>query len=307
MLQIRRFEEASAKAYASGKVKGFCHLYIGEESVAVGALAALEERDYVIATYRDHGHALARGMSSKEIMAELFGKVTGCSKGLGGSMHLFDAEKNFMGGHGIVGGHVAVATGLAFGSEYKRERAVTVCFLGEGAINIGGFHEGVSLAALWNLPIVFIIENNQYAMGTPLYRSQRIEDLSKKAVGYGIPGLRIDAGDVLDVYDCVKGAVNRAREEKGPTIIETITYRYRGHSMSDPAKYRTGEELEAQKQKDPIKDAENQLMAAGMGKEDFKLIDEEIKAEIKEAVEFAEKSDPPPLSMLHQYTYSQPM
>lgn len=303
MKLIRRFEEAAAKAYATKKIKGFCHLYIGEESVAVGAIATLESRDYIISTYREHGHALARGLDPKAVMAELYGKETGCSKGLGGSMHLFDREKNFMGGHGIVGGHVAVGTGIAYASRYNKERAVTLCFLGEGAINIGGFHEGLSLAALWSLPIVFIIENNLYAMGTPLYRSQRREDLSQKALTYGINRNRIDAANVYDVYDAIKDAVNHARAEKGPTLIEAITYRFRGHSMSDPAKYRTNEELEERKQQDPIKITYEELLKNGVSEEELKAVDDKAKKEVTEAVEFAEKSDFPSLSMLHQYTY----
>ena len=304
MSLIRRFEEAAAKAYAQQKIKGFCHLYIGEESVAVGAIGCLEPRDYVLATYREHGHALAKGMSPNSIMAELFGKVTGCSKGLGGSMHLFDTHLRFMGGHGIVGAHVAVATGIAFGSTYKNEKAVTLCFLGEGAVNIGGFHEGLSLAALWSLPIVFIVENNLYAMGTPLYRSQHLEDISQKALAYGINRAKVDAANVMDVYDVIKKAVNRARSEKGPTLVEAIAYRHRGHSMSDPAKYRTPAELEAQKQKDPLSVARAALLEAGVAEEELDGIDNTSKEKVQEAVKFAEESEAPPLSMLRQYTYA---
>ena len=307
MLLIRRFEEASAKAYANGKIRGFCHLYIGEESVAVGAIAATNEKDYVVTTYRDHGHALARGLAPNAIMAELFGKIDGCSKGLGGSMHLFDAQKHFMGGHGIVGGHVALAAGIAFASQYKKERSVTMCFLGEGATNIGGFHEGMSLASLWHLPIVFIVENNLYAMGTPLYRSQHMVDISQKAVAYGMQKDRIDAGNVRDVFESVKKAVNRARGGDGPTLIETLTYRYRGHSMSDPAKYRTKEELESRRQKDPIKITEKELIDAGISNDELQNIDNECKKTAADSLEFAENSPQPPLSMLHQYTYMQPI
>ena len=303
MLLIRRFEEAAAKAYAGGKIKGFCHLYIGEESVAVGAIGALESNDYVIATYREHGHALAKGMQPNAIMAELFGKETGCSKGMGGSMHLFDKSVRFMGGHGIVGGHVAVATGLAFGSRYQRERAVTLCFLGEGAVTIGGFHEGLSMASLWKLPVVFIVENNLYSMGTPAYRHLAQPDITLRADGYGMPGHRIDGGDVMVVNETIKEAVNRARSDEGPSLIEVITYRYRGHSMSDPAKYRPEGELEAMKQKDPLLISSAQLLEDGITEEELKSMDENAKSIVLEAVDFAEQSPFPPISSLHKYTY----
>lgn len=303
MLLIRRFEEAAAKAYASQKIKGFCHLYIGEESVAVGAIGCLKKSDYAISTYRDHGHALAKGISPREVMAELFGKETGCSNGLGGSMHLFSNEFNFMGGHGIVGGHVAVASGIAFASQYMRQRSVTLCFLGEGATNIGGFYEGLTYASLWNLPVVFIIENNLYSMGTPLFRSQPVEDLSQKAKGFGMPGKRFDAANVRDVYDEVKKAVNRARSGKGPTLLEAITYRFRGHSMSDPAKYRPGGELEEKKKKDPIKITRDELLDAGKTEEELKGYDDEAKAISQDAVQFAEESDFPTKEVLDQFTY----
>ena len=303
MLLIRRFEEAAAKAYASQKIKGFCHLYIGEESVAVGAIGTLQKSDNVICTYRDHGHALAKGMTPRSVMAELFGKETGCSKGLGGSMHLFDSELGFMGGHGIVGGHVAVASGIAFASQYLRQRSVTLCFLGEGATNIGGFYEGITYAALWNLPVVFIIENNLYSMGTPIFRSQPLEDLSQKANGFGIPGKRFDAADVKVVYEEVKKAVNRARSGKGPTLLEAITYRFRGHSMSDPAKYRPSGELEEKKQKDPLKITYDELLDMGIKEEELAAWDENAKAQSLDSVQFAEESNFPDKSLLDQYTY----
>ena len=307
MLLIRRFEEACAKAYSSGKIRGFCHLYIGEEPVAVGAISAIEKKDYIVTTYRDHGHALARGLDPRAVMAELFGKEAGVSKGFGGSMHLFDIEKNFMGGHGIVGGHIALAVGIAFAAQYKRERAVTLCFMGEGATNIGGFHESLSLAALWNLPIVFIVENNLYSMGTPLYRSQHMVDISQKADAYGMQKERIDAVNVRDVYESVKVGVNRARGGGGPTLIEAITYRFRGHSMSDPAKYRTKEELESHRQKDPIKITEKELIDSGVNIDELKKIDEECKKISTDALEFAEKAEQPSVSRLREFVYRQPI
>lgn len=290
MLLIRRFEEATAKAYASGKIKGFCHLYIGEEPVAVGAIENLDERDYVICTYREHGHALARGMSPRSVMAELFGKSTGCSKGLGGSMHLFSRELNFMGGHGIVGGHVAVASGHAFASKYRRDRGVTVCFIGEGGTNIGGFFEGLTYASLWNLPVIFIIENNLYAMGTPLYRAQPTRDLTAKAKAFNMASHRIDALDVELVYETVNQAVVHARSGQGPTLIEMITYRFRGHSMSDPAKYRPAGELEEMKEKDPLDTTRQRLIDQGVTAAEMDALDLRIAATVDDAVQFAEAS-----------------
>lgn len=291
MLLLRHFEEAAAKAYATGKIRGFCHLYIGEEPVAVGAIENLEKQDYVIATYREHGHALARGMSSREVMAELYGKKTGCSQGLGGSMHIFSKELNFMGGHGIVGGHIAVAAGHAFASKYRRENAVTLCFIGEGGTNIGSFYEGLTYAALWNLPVVYIIENNLYAMGTPLYRSQPTRDLTNKAKAFKIPSARIDALSVELVYQTVREAVVRARSGQGPTLIEAITYRFRGHSMSDPAKYRPPGELEAMKEKDPLDTTRAKLLKGGLGEKALEAINDEVMAEVEDAVQFAENSE----------------
>ncbi|MHC5022262.1 MAG: pyruvate dehydrogenase (acetyl-transferring) E1 component subunit alpha, partial [Planctomycetota bacterium] len=261
MLLIRRFEEESARAYSKGKIGGFLHLYIGQESVAVGASAALQPGDYTITTYRDHGLALARGTTSKAAMAELFGKVTGCSKGLGGSMHFFDAEHAMYGGHGIVGGHLPLAAGMAFASKYRGEDRVTMVFYGEGASSIGAVHEAMSLAALWKLPIVFVCENNQYAMGTSLARSMAMTDISLRADAYGMAKDRFVADDVFSVRDRLASAVERARKGDGPSLIEIRTYRYRGHSMSDPAKYRTKEELEEQKKRDALTRLRNDLLA----------------------------------------------
>src|SRR5207342_1601894 len=247
MLLIRRFEERASQQYQAQKIGGFCHLYIGQEAVVCGAVAATRPDDYLITAYRDHAHALARGTSANACMAELFGKVTGCSKGLGGSMHFFDKEHHMLGGYGIVGGHIPIAAGTAFASKYRGEDRVTVVFFGEGAVSIGDFHEGMSLAALWKLPIVFICENNEYAMGTPLSRELSVEDVSMKALGYGMARDRFFADHVLTVKDRLGDAIERARETQEPTLVEIRTYRFRGHSMSDPGKYRTAEELEERK------------------------------------------------------------
>jgi pyruvate dehydrogenase E1 component alpha subunit len=306
MLLIRRVEEESARGYAEGKIGGFLHLYIGQEAVAVGALAALEPDDYVVTTYRDHGIALAKGMSPKALLAELFGKVTGCSKGLGGSMHLFDKEHHMLGGYGIVGGHIPLAAGVAFASKYRQDGRVTVCFFGEGAVSIGGFHEGLSLAALWKLPIVFVCENNEYSMGTPLSRSMSVEDVSLKALGYGMDRDRFFADDVLEVERRMSEAVKRAREQGLPTLVEVRTYRFRGHSMSDPAKYRTQAELDEHKKRDPLARARAALVERGAGEPTLKEIESSIEAEVADALKFARESPPPTLADLEAATYKGP-
>ena len=292
MMVIRRFEEESARAYAQGKIGGFLHLYIGQEAVAVGTNAVLEPGDYVFQTYRDHGIALARGMTPRAAMAELFGKDAGCSRGLGGSMHFFDVEHNFLGGWGIIGGHLALAAGTAFKSKYNGDGRVTVCFFGEGATNIGGFHEAMSLAGLWKLPAVFICENNHYAMGTPLHRTSPLEDLSIKAQGYGMVGGHFVGHDVEVVIDQVRTAVDRARRGEGPTFLEIDTYRFRGHSMSDPAKYRTREELEEHKKKDPVQVTRKQLLELGAVEADLDAIDHEVDDLIDDCVKFANEAEP---------------
>ncbi len=304
MLLIRRFEEASAKAYSQGKIGGFLHLYIGQEASAVGAIANLGEGDSVVGTYRDHGIALARGMTARACMAELYGKVTGCSKGLGGSMHFFDAEKRMLGGDGIVGGHVAIAAGAAFASKYRGLKEVTVCFLGEGSVSIGGFHEALSLAALWSLPLVVIVENNEYSMGTPLERTMSVHDTSQKAHGYGMASDRFTSGDVLEVKRRVGEAVARARETSKPTLIEVRTYRYRGHSMSDPGKYRTADEVEERKKTDPILRAETDLRTLGLVDADFARIEAEIEFEIEDCLRFAEESAEPGEELIEAFTYA---
>jgi pyruvate dehydrogenase E1 component alpha subunit len=292
MMVIRRFEEEAARNYAKGKIGGFLHLYIGQEAIAVAAAEVLEEGDYVFQTYRDHGTALALGVSPNAGMAELFGKDSGCSRGFGGSMHFFDVQRGFYGGWAIVGGHLALAAGTAFKSKYAGENRVTMCFFGEGSTNIGGFHEAMSLAGLWKLPVVFVCENNQYAMGTPLERTSPIEDLSIKAKGYGMVGDRFEGHDVDVVQKRMAEAVQRARTGGGPTFIEIQTYRFRGHSMSDPAKYRSRTELEQRKQQDPIAVVKERLIGLGVEENTLDDIDLEVDAEIDEAVRFANEGEP---------------
>jgi len=290
MLAIRRMEEASAKAYSQGKIGGFLHLIIGQEAVCVGAIAALEQKDYVVATYREHGHAYAKGVTSRSILAELYGKKTGCVKGLGGSMHIFDKATNFLGGYGIVGGHVPIAAGAAFASKYRGDKAVTLCFFGEGASTIGGFAEGLALAALWKLPVVLICENNQYSMGTPLYRSLAVEDVSMRALAHGMARDRFDGDDVVKVKRRIAEAVERARTTGEPTLVEVVTYRFRGHSMSDPGLYRTKDEVEEWKRRDPLNRSRARLTELGMKEEELTALEDDVKAEIEDAVRFAEES-----------------
>ncbi|MEO8452841.1 MAG: pyruvate dehydrogenase (acetyl-transferring) E1 component subunit alpha [Gemmatimonadota bacterium] len=291
MLAIRRMEEAAAKAYAQGKIGGFLHLIIGQEAICVGAIACLPPNDYVVATYREHGHAYAKGVSARAIMAELYGKRTGASKGLGGSMHIFDRETNFLGGYAIVGGHVPIAAGAAFASKYRSDKRVTLCFFGEGSATIGGFQEGIALAALWNLPVVFICENNQYSMGTPLYRSLAVEDVSMRALAHGMARDRFDGDDVLRVKRRIQTAVDRARETGEPTLVEVRTYRFRGHSMSDPGLYRTREEVVEWRTRDPVAFARRRLVEEGSAsEEELEEVEASVKAEIADAVRFAEES-----------------
>jgi pyruvate dehydrogenase E1 component alpha subunit len=292
MLAIRRMEEASAKAYSQGKIGGFLHLIIGQEAVCVGAIAAAEETDYVVATYRDHGHAYAKGSSARAILAELYGKKTGLVKGLGGSMHLFDKEHNFLGGYGIVGGHVPIAAGAAFASKYRNDGRVTLCFFGEGASTIGGFAEGLALAGLWKLPVVLICENNQYSMGTPLYRTLAVEDVSLRALAHGMARDRFDGDDVIKVKRRIAEAIERARTSSEPTLVEVVTYRFRGHSMSDPGLYRTKDEVEEWKRRDPLNRSRARLVELGMPEAELEALEAEVKAEIEDAVKFAEDSPP---------------
>jgi pyruvate dehydrogenase E1 component alpha subunit len=305
MLAIRRIEEALAKAYALRKFGGFLHLYIGQEAVAVGSLAALKQDDYVFTTYRDHAHAYVKGMSARAIIAELFGKETGCSKGLGGSMHLFDAPNHFMGGYGIVGGHIPLAAGTAFASKYRNDGRVTLCFFGDGSVAQGAFHEAVTLATLWRLPVVFICENNLYSMGTPLYRSMSVADISQKALAYGMARDRFDGYDVLRVRDRIAEAVRRARNESMPTLIEIVTYRFRGHSMSDAGLYRTKEVVEEQKKRDPVAIGRDYLVGAKVPEKEIEEIEEKVRAEVDDAVQFADDSPELAFEKLESFTYKE--
>src|SRR5947209_9550725 len=253
MLLIRRFEEKCAESYSLGKIGGFCHLYIGQEAVAVGAISALRPDDYVLTSYREHGQAIAKGIPPDAVMAELYGKAGGCSRGKGGSMHLFDKDVNFLGGHAIVGGQIPLATGVAFASKYKETDQVTLCFFGEAAVNQGAFHESLNMAQLWKLPCIYICENNQYGMGTSLARAMSLQNVAAKACAYELASEFVDGMDVLAMREATLRAVKRAREESLPTLLEARTYRYMGHSMSDPGKYRTRAEIEKYQERDPIK------------------------------------------------------
>lgn len=307
MLTIRRVEEAAAKAYAQGKIGGFLHLGIGQESVCVGAIAALEPTDYVVATYREHGHYIAKGGTPKEVLAELYGRETGAARGLGGSMHLFSAKHRMLGGYGIVGGHVPLACGAAYSSKYRGTGEVTLCFFGEGSANQGAFHEGLSLAGLWKLPIVFICENNQYSMGTPLYRTLAVPDVTERAAGYAMARDRFAGDDVLRVRERVTEAVKRARTQMQPTLIEVETYRFRGHSMSDPGHYRTKDEIEQWKKRDPVPVARERLLSDyGVKEDDLISLEAAVKAEVNEAVRFADQSPPADPSKLWDYIYADP-
>ncbi|CAF0701818.1 pyruvate dehydrogenase (acetyl-transferring) E1 component subunit alpha [Candidatus Methylacidithermus pantelleriae] len=294
MLLIRRFEEKAAQAFTLGKIKGFCHLYIGQEAVAAGALSILEPTDPVVAGYRDHGLALARGLSPHRCMAELFGKRTGLCKGKGGSMHFFDVTKHFYGGHGIVAAQMPLAAGIAFAQKYQGTRRVTVCFLGDGAVNQGVFHETLNLVSVWKLPVVYIIENNQYAMGTHVGRSTAGLPLVNRARSYDLAAIVADGMDVEDVREKVGEAVHLARTEQEPSLIEARTYRYRGHSMADPATYRPRDELEKYRQVDPLMRYLKRLLEEEIvSKEQAEALDKEIRSIVQEAFEFADKSPDP--------------
>jgi pyruvate dehydrogenase E1 component alpha subunit len=306
MILVRRFEERAAEAYAQGKIGGFCHLYIGQEAVATGATAALRADDYIVTSYREHAHALVRGTSSRAVMAELFGKATGCSRGKGGSMHLFDVERGFLGGHAIVGSHIPLAAGVAFAVKSRGTDQVAACFFGEAAVNIGAFHETLNMAALWGLPAVFICENNRYGMGTALERAAAVYDISHRACSYDMAAEIADGMDVLAMYDVMARAVTRAREEKLPTLIEARTYRYMGHSMADPihGHYRTKEELEEQKSRDPIEQLTHRLRQADLLDDgDLDALRRSVEEEVDDAVRFSDESPDPELSELHTDVY----
>src|SRR6476660_6544374 len=296
MMLIRRFEEKAGEAYSLGKIGGFCHLYIGQEAVAVGSLAALGPDDYITCSYREHGHALARGISARSVMAELFGKAAGCSGGKGGSMHLFDASLGFLGGHGIVGGHIPLTTGMAFAAKYRDTDQVAVCYFGEAAVNNGAFHEALNMAALWKLPCIYVCENNRYGMGTALERASAIYDISERASSYDMINEVVDGQDVLTMKNAMDRAVERARDEKAPTLLEVRTYRFMGHSMSDPihGHYRTKEEVEEHRKRDPIVLWSRKLISDGiMDEPAVRALDAEVTAEIADAYAFAEKAEDP--------------
>lgn len=305
MLLIRRFEELSGQMYGLRKIGGFCHLYIGQEAIAVGSVAALDlQKDYVLTAYRDHGHALACGMDPNAVMAELYGKITGCSRGKGGSMHMFDAEKHMLGGNGIVGAHIPVATGVGLKVKYREEDGVVLCFFGDGAIHQGSFHESLNLAKIMGLPVIYVCENNQYGMGTAFTRVSAVEDLSVRGTSYDIPGKQVNGMDALEVYDEMSKAVKQVRKNSEPLLFEMKTYRYRGHSMSDPAKYRTKDELDSYKSQDPIVILQKRLIEAGVLDEDgIGKLDEKAKKVSKEAVEFAENSDEPGIDTMYEDIY----
>ena len=307
MLLIRRFEEKAAEGYALGKIGGFCHLYIGQEAVAVGSIAALRPDDYVISSYREHGQALARGVPPTAVMAELYGKAAGSSKGKGGSMHLFDVSRHFMGGHAIVGGHLPLATGIAFAIKYRGGDQVCVCYFGEAAVNIGAFHEALNMASVWKLPVIYLCENNRYGMGTAFERVAAVTDVVEHACSYDMAAELVDGMDVHAVRRAMERAVTRARGGGHPTLLEVRTYRFMGHSMSDPLHgvYRTKDEVEEQKKKDPITRLSHALEEAGaLDQDGLKALDADVRAEVEAAVKFAESAPDPDPSALHAHVLS---
>ncbi len=304
MLLMRKFEEKAGQLYGQQKIRGFCHLYIGQEAVLAGAMSVLKPEDSLITAYRDHAHAIAKGVSSNSIMAELYGKATGCSKGKGGSMHMFSKEKHFYGGHGIVGGQVPLGAGIAFAEKFKGTGFLNVAYMGDGAVRQGALTETFNMAALWKLPVIFVCENNGYAMGTSLARTTADTDIYKLGLPYGIPSSPVDGMDPAAVHKAMDEAAQRARAGEGPTFLEMRTYRYKGHSMSDPQKYRTKEELESYKAKDPIELVKHTILSEGYADEKWlEDIDAKVKAEVDESVKFAEESPWPEASELYTDVY----
>ena len=304
MLLQRRFEERTAEAYALGKIGGFCHLYIGQEASGTGVISVLRDDDYIVTTYRDHGQALARGMTPREIMAELFGRSDGCARGKGGSMHLFSRDRNFLGGHGIVGGHIPLATGVGFAIKYRGGDQVCVCFMGEAAVNNGAFHEALNMAALWKLPVIYVIENNRYGMGTALERASAINDIYERGAAYDMARNSVDGQDVLAVRASTMEAVERARTESMPTLLEIRTYRFMGHSMSDAVSgtYRTKQELDEYLKRDPISLLRSKMEENGEITEDeVTALDEELKAIVEDSWQFADASPEPPPEALYEH------
>ncbi len=301
MLLIRRFEEKAGQLYGMGQIGGFCHLYIGQEAVAVGIQSALEKNDSVITSYRDHGIMLAADSDPKTVMAELLGKATGCSKGKGGSMHMFDLEKRFYGGHGIVAAQVPIGTGIAFAYKYKKENNLCVTYFGDGAAHQGQVYESFNMAKLWDLPVIYVLENNEYAMGTSVKRAASTPDLFKRGESFGIPGKRVDGMNFIAVREAAKEAVEYVKNGNGPILLEMKTYRYRGHSMSDPAKYRTKEEVNEYREKhDPIMQMENHLVSKKIAtKAELEKLEEKVLSVVKEAIEFSQNSPLPDESELY--------
>jgi len=306
MLLWRKFEEKAGQLYIQQKIRGFCHLYIGQESLVAGAMSAIKKEDRVITAYRDHIHPIARGVEPGKVMAELYGKKTGVVKGKGGSMHMFSKEHNFFGGHGIVGGQIPLGAGIAFADKYRDSDNITLCFLGDGAVHQGSFHETLNMAMLWKLPVIFIIENNQYAMGTSVNRSSSVTDLYKLGNAYNIPSKEINGMICEDVHNAITEAVENVRKGKGPSLLEMKTYRYKGHSMSDPAKYRTKEEVESYKAQDPIQGVLETIKKKKFATEDeLEKINKQVKKVVEDAVKFAEESEFPDTAELYQDVYTQ--
>lgn len=312
MLTMRRFEEKAGQMYGLKKIGGVCHLYNGQEAVASGSIRALDlSKDYVLTSYRDHAHAIGCGIEPKKIMAELYGKITGVSRGKGGSMHMFDPEKHMLGGNGIVGAQIPLATGTAFAQAYwhklgkTKDLGVTLCYFGDGAIHQGAFHESLNLARIWDLPVIYLVENNRFGMGTAVKRVSAVEDFNLKASGYDIEGRILNGMDFLDMYEGITEIIKESRENGKAFLVDVKTYRYKGHSMSDPAKYRTKEELESFKNQDPIHTLMAEMIEAKMLTEDeYKKMDDEVKQLIKDAVDFADKSEEPPLHTMYEDIYA---
>jgi len=306
MLLMRKFEEKAGQLYIQQKIRGFCHLYIGQEALVAGAISATKPSDNYITAYRDHAHPIGLGMDPKYVMAELYGKETGCTKGKGGSMHMFDNKLNFFGGHGIVGGQIPLGAGIAFADKYKGNDNVTLCYMGDGAVRQGAFHEALNMAMHWKLPVIFIIENNNYAMGTSVERVSNVTELRQMAEGYEMPNEQVDGMACEPVHEAIERAVNRARKGDGPTLLEMRTYRYKGHSMSDPAKYRTKEELEEYKTLDPIEDALKKIKFYKYATEaEIKKIQDRVKSQVQESIDFSEESAFPDASELYKDVYVQ--
>jgi len=307
MLLMRRFEEKCGEMYIDQKIRGFCHLYIGQEALVAGSESAIKREDRVITAYRDHAHPIGRGMHPKYILAELLGKITGCSKGKGGSMHLFSKEYNFFGGHGIVGGQIPLGAGIAFADSYNNNGLVTLCYMGDGAVRQGALHETFNMAMLWKIPVIFIIENNNYAMGTSVQRTSNVHDLYKLGLAYDMPSFQVDGMRCEAVHAAIAEAADRARKGDGPTLLEMKTYRYRGHSMSDPAKYRTKEELEQYKNQDPIEQVIATMKANGwLDDAGIEAMEKKVDDIVNESVKFAEESPFPEPEELYKDVYAEP-